>query len=252
MHHSTRTQTSNQYQAHSYFNFLSMLFVTLMLGTYVLAYKMVAVGPFIESGGIFIFPLNYALTDITTEVYGFEKTKKLIKNGLLCCFLFAMIVPLIAILPSPKDWGYHESYKYVLGNVFRFFFANTIGLIIGIVINSYLIAKWKIILNGKYFWIRSIASSSIGELITSIIADIVAFIGTTDFIGLFKLMLAIYAVKLTYALLLAWPNTLIVIHLKLKEGIKLFEQESWNFNPFLNNKNNNIYNKNIRISNAHN
>lgn len=218
------------YNQYRYYNFLSMMFVTIMLGTYVLAYKMIAIGPFIESGGIFIFPINYAITDIVTEVYGFNATKKLIKLSFICCLFFSLTVPLIAITPAPANWPYQNGYHFVLGNVFRFFIANTIGIIIGIVINSYLIAKWKSILKGKHFWLRSIGASSIGELITSIIADILAFFGTTDIIGVSKLILAIYFVKLVYAIILAWPTTLIVMHLKLKEGFDLFPKT--NFNPF--------------------
>lgn len=215
---------------YKYYNFLSMMFVTIMLGTYVLAYKMIAIGSFIESGGIFIFPLNYAITDIITEVYGLNQTKKLIKYSFFCCLFFSIVVPLIAITPAPNNWIHQPGYNYVLGNVFRFFIANMIGIIIGIAINSYLIAKWKVILNGKYFWLRSICASSIGELITSVIADIIAFAGTTETINVIKLMVAIYLVKLLYAIILAWPNTLIVLHLKLKEGIDLFNNNS--FNPF--------------------
>ncbi len=217
-------------------NFLSMLFVAIMLGTYVLAYKMMLVGAYTLSAGILIFPLNYAITDITTEVYGYEQTKKLIKNAFICCFLFATIVPFIAILPPPQNWPHQAGYQYVLGNVFRFFIANTLGIIIGITINSYLIAKWKRMMNGKHFWLRSIASTAIGELITSIIADIIAFYGTTSSWGIIKLMIGIYAVKLFYSIILSLPNSLIVTHLKLKEGISL-EEDRFKINPFINEKN---------------
>jgi hypothetical protein len=216
-----------------YLNFLSMLFVAIMLGTYVLAYKMVQVGPFIVSGGIFIFPLNYALTDITTEVYGFQQTKLLIKYGLICCLLFAVVVPLIALLPGPLHWEYQQSYVHVLGSVVRFFFANTLGIAAGILINSYVMARWKVILKGKYFWLRSIACSSMGELVTSIIADIIAFMGTMEWKSLLQLIAAIYAVKLLYAILLAFPNSLLVIHLKLKEGLKLFQDDAVQYKPFI-------------------
>lgn len=220
-----------------YLNILSMMFLTIMLGTYVLAYKMISFGHFIQSGGIFIFPINYALIDIITEVYGFEYTKKILKDAFICCLFFALVVPLIAILPYPANSPHQESYKFILGNVFRFFIANSIGIGIGFFLNGHLIAKWKIILNGKHFWLRSIASSSIGELITSIIADIIAFVGMGNFLELIKLMLAIYIVKFLYTIILALPNTLLMMHLKLKEGISLMEDSSLNFNPFDNNVN---------------
>lgn len=210
-----------------------MLFLTIMIGTYLLAYKMIAIGTFVESAGIFIFPLNYAITDITTEVYGYPQTIRLIKYSFICCLLFTITVPALAFLSGPPGWPYQDSYNYIFGNVLRFFIANSIGILIGITINGYFISKWSRLLQGKHFWLRSIGASAIGELITSIIADIIAFVGTTDLIGLLKLMLAIYIVKLIYAILLAWPNTLIVTHLKIKEGIT---NKNFNFNPFKSHK----------------
>lgn len=214
---------------YKYFGILSMLFLTIMLGTYVLAYKMVSLAGYTESGGIFIFPINYAIIDIVSEVYGFHAAKKLILRAFICCFLFAIFIPLIAMLPPPVNWPHQAGYEYVLGNVFRFFVANSVGIIIGITINGYLISKWKLLTKGRYFWLRSIGSSSIGELITSIIADIIAFFGTTSFLDLLKLMIAIYAVKFIYALLLAWPSSLIALFLKLNERLSLPVTD---FNPF--------------------
>ena len=144
-------------------------------------------------------------------------------------------MPFIAILPAPEGWPHQAGYQYVLGNVFRFFVANSLGIIIGITLNSYLIAKWKRMMNGKHFWLRSIASTAIGELITSIIADIIAFYGTTSSWGIINLMIGIYAVKLFYSVILSLPNSLIVTHLKLKEGINL-EEDRFKINPFINKK----------------
>lgn len=203
------------------FQFLSMLFLAIMLGTYVLAYKMVSVGGYTISGGIFIFPIIYAITDITTEIYGYDQTKKLIKFAFICCLFFALTVPFIATLPAPDNWPYQSGYTHVLGSVFRFFIANTVGIIIGITINGYLIAKWKVMMQGRHFWLRSIGSSAVGELITSVIADIIAFAGTTNSLGVIKLMLGIFAIKLIYSVLLSLPNSLLVTHIKLKSGMAL-------------------------------
>jgi hypothetical protein len=88
------------------FHFISMLFLTIMLGTYVLAYKMISIGGYVISGGIFIFPINYAITDITTEIYGYDQTKKMIKLVFICCLFFALVIPFIATLSPPENWPY--------------------------------------------------------------------------------------------------------------------------------------------------
>lgn len=214
-----------------YYTIISMFFLTAILATYVLAYKMIAIGSIVESGGIFIFPFTYCVTDIVAEVYGYDLTKKMIWRAFCCCLVFAIIVPIITLLPAPPDWVHQESFEYVLGNILRFFLANTSGIIVGIFVNSYLMIKWKRRTHGKYFGVRSFGSSAIGEAITSIVADLLAFAGIMPFKSVIKLMVAIYSVKLIYAFLLAYPSALIASFLKAHEGIDYYDQ-NLKFNPF--------------------
>lgn len=214
-----------------YYSFLSMLFMTIVLSTYLLAYKMVAIGSFLESGSAFIFPLVYAIADISAEVYGYKATKKLVQQALCCCLVFSIITPLIAWLPAPTHWPHQESYHYLLKNVLRFFIASAIGLMLGIAINGYLICYWQRILQGRHFWLRSLGSTAIGQFTTSLITDGIAFAGMMPFFMQIKLMVAIYLVKLIYAILLAWPCSLLVTHLKIREGIDFYRCE-YAVNPF--------------------
>lgn len=214
----------------NHFQIISMIFLTIMIGTYLLAYKLISIHGYTISAGIFIFPFSYAIIDIITEVYGYRSARILIKNCFLCCLIFAVIVPLIANISPPKGWEHQHEYTFIFGGIFRFFIANSIGMVIGITLNGYLIARWKVALKGRYFWLRSIASSSAGELITSVIADIIAFAGVTPIDVMLKMMLYIYIVKLFYSVSLAFPNSLLVTHLKLK--MKKNSHNNYYFNPF--------------------
>lgn len=221
----------NRTKPFRYLHFISMLFVTALLGSFVLAYKMVAIGKYMESGAVFIFPLVYALADITAEVYGYTATKKIVRQAFYCCLIFSIFISFIAWLPEPTDWAYQGSYNFVLGNIFRLFVASAVGLMVGISVNGYLICRWQCMLKGRLFWLRSIGSAAIGQLTTSLITDSIAFAGMMAVSTQLKLMLAIYVAKVIYAILLAWPCTLMVMHLKVQEGIELYRNDI-HFNPF--------------------
>ena len=124
-------------------------------------------------------------------------------------------------LPPPSDWRLQEHYNVVLGlPLFWFFVSNAIGVTIGSWLNVRIMSKWKILLEGRYFILRSISSSCIGELVTSIIVDTLAFLFFMSVVSLGKLILAIYFVKVVYAILLAFPAKLIIIILRNIENTK--------------------------------
>ncbi|MCW5590137.1 MAG: queuosine precursor transporter [Legionellales bacterium] len=180
---------------------------------------MAEINGFLISVGIFVFPLTYFIGDIVAEVYGYKKSLELICATLICGFIFSTVLALLIRTPAPNYWHHEAEYISVLGSVFRFYLANTLGIIIGQILNVYIIAKTKVILRGKYFWLRSICSSSLGELITSLIADLIAFLGVLSFSKIIQVMISIYIIKLLYAALLSWPGSIIAVYLKIKEDL---------------------------------
>ncbi|GAB4394054.1 MAG: queuosine precursor transporter [Gammaproteobacteria bacterium] len=197
---------------------LAMLYLTAAMTTLVTAYKLVDIYNITESSGIFIFPLTYLIGDIIAEVYGYHKARRIVWLVLFCEFLFAGALWIIAQTPAPVGWPYQQAFKTVLQPVFRFYLANSLGILVGSLVNIYLMAKWKVMMKGRSFWLRSIGSSAVGEAVTSMIADTLAFTGMMPFGDVGKLMLAIYAVKLFYAVVLALPGALICHYIKTKES----------------------------------
>ncbi len=81
---SSRSSISGEKQQYKYISIIQMLYVTALLATVVLTYKMVAFGPLLEPGGVFIFPLTYFFGDVIAEVYGYKLSRQLVWNGLIC------------------------------------------------------------------------------------------------------------------------------------------------------------------------
>lgn len=210
---------------------LALLYLMVYLAADSVAYKMVAIGPALEPGPPFIFPFSYAIADIIAEVYGYRISRNLIWITLVCQFLFSLIVTTIIKLPSPSFWHTQQSYDAVFGNIVRFVLAGTIATLSSSFINIYAITKWKILMKGNHFWLRSIGASAIGGFVLIAVIIIFGYTGTMGNKQALIMFLSIYLIELIYACLLAWPAWLVVGFLKIKERIDVYDIGT-NFNPF--------------------
>ncbi|MGQ3888336.1 queuosine precursor transporter [Legionella sp. CNM-1927-20] len=210
---------------------LSLLFLTIYLAADSVAYKMVVLGPLLVPGPPCIFPLSYTVADIIAEIYGYTQAKRILFLTLLFQFIYAIFVTAILKLSSPDFWAMQDAYDQVFGNLMRFVGAGFLAVLSSHFINIYVFSKWKILLKGKYFWIRSIGSSALGGFVLVAIIMIFGYSGTIDFNAAIKMFFSIYILELLYACILAWPAGLISGFLKIKEGLDVYDTHT-NFNPF--------------------
>jgi uncharacterized integral membrane protein (TIGR00697 family) len=211
------------------FVLLAMLYMTFDLSSMVYAYKTITIGPIVGMASSIVFPFTYSIMDIVAEVYGYQTARNLIWFGMLCDFLFGSLVLLLSFLPSPSYQQY-TIYHHIFSPLLRAVFAQEIGALIGAFINIYLISKWKIFLRGKYFWLRSIGSSTLGELCMLIISVLVALTGVLSFHTLFIIIGYAYLYKIIFATVISPFLVVVVKFIKWKEGIDIYDTNV-NFNP---------------------
>lgn len=214
---------------YDYLIFIAMIYIAVDLSSMVFAYKIVEFGKIIGAASSLIFPLTYSIMDIIAEVYGYGLAKKIVWYGFACDLIFAILVLCISHLPSISQTE-TMAYIQVLGSLVRAVVAQTIGVLSGAFLNIYLISKWKMLTNGKYFWLRSIGSSTIGEAIMLIISVMIAFAGILSISKLVHLIFYTYMYKVIFAMAVA-PFISIVASI-LKSKIADEDFESISFNPF--------------------
>lgn len=195
--------------------FIAMLYIAVDLSSMVFAYKIIEIGPIIGAASSLIFPLTYSIMDIIAEVYGYNIARKIVWFGFVCDLIFAILVFFISHIPSPVQ-AQTMAYIQVLGLLLRAVVAQTIGVLSGAFINIYLISKWKMLTNGRYFWLRSIGSSTIGEAIMLIVSVLIALLGILSFSQLIHLILYAYLYKVIFAIIAAPLISIVAIFLKKK------------------------------------
>jgi hypothetical protein len=180
---------------------------------------------------VILFPVSYIFGDVLTEVYGYERSRRIIWTGVFAEILMAFFYWLVIILPSASFWHNQEAYSIVLGQVPRTVIATIAGYFAGEFTNSFILAKLKIVTSGKHLWIRTIGSTIVGEGVDTVLFIMIAFAGLMPLHELLKAIPAVYIFKVVYEIM-ATPLTYIIVRfLKRKEGMDIYDYDT-NFSPF--------------------
>ncbi len=211
------------------FVIVSAIFVTCLISANIIAVKVISLGPFFLPAAVVVFPLSYIFGDILTEVYGYRWARRIIWLGFLCNLIFVFFAWIGQILPPAPFWEGQTAYKSILGYTPRLLAASFFGYFAGEFLNSFVLAKMKIMTRGRWLWSRTISSTIIGEGMDTVIFITLAFFGTPSFVPIMILYHWLWKVGIEVA---ATPITYLVVrYLKKKESIDNYDYET-DFNPF--------------------
>jgi uncharacterized integral membrane protein (TIGR00697 family) len=231
-------QTVRHYK---YFDLIMAAFVTVLLCANLIGVHKVSsidlpfYGPYIFGTGVLFFPLSYLFGDILTEVYGYARSRKVIWAGfgaLIFASLMALAVTNIPPASTMKQENI-DAINIIFGQTWRIVIASLTAFWLGEFVNSFVIAKLKVLTNGKYLWVRTIGSTIAGEAVDSMIFYPIAFLGAPGWSTeqVISVMIGNYIIKVFWEVL-ATPFTYkIVGFLKRAEHEDYFDRDT-NFNPF--------------------
>src|SRR3989338_1323678 len=83
---------------------VTALFMAVLLISNVASTKIVDFGFFTFDGGTLMFPLSYIFGDILTEVYGYQKSRKVIWLGFISAGVMSLTFIIVGKLPAAADW----------------------------------------------------------------------------------------------------------------------------------------------------
>jgi uncharacterized integral membrane protein (TIGR00697 family) len=212
---------------------LSALFVTVLLTSNLIAVKLVAFGPWILPAAVTVFPLSYLFGDVLTEVYGYAVARRVIWLGFACNLVFVLFISLAGALPGAPFWqaGDQAAYNRILGFTPRLLAASFVAYLAGEFLNSFVMARLKILTSGRRLWTRTISSTVLGQALDSAIFITGAFVGILPASLLLRTIVTQWAFKSLYEIV-ATPLTYTVVgFLKRAERQDPFDVKT-DFNPF--------------------
>jgi uncharacterized integral membrane protein (TIGR00697 family) len=180
---------------------------------------------------IIFFPVNFLFGDVITEVYGYARSRRVLWTG-FAALLFATIMgqTVLAIPPSPS-YAHQDELEFVFGATPRIVIASFAAMIVGEFVNSYILAKMKVMTKGRWLWMRTIGSTIAGEAINTVIFYPIAFAGLWTMATLQHVMTSDYVLKVAWEVIATPLTYAIVRKLKSVENEDYYDA-STNFTPF--------------------
>ncbi|MDD5074484.1 MAG: queuosine precursor transporter [Candidatus Peribacteraceae bacterium] len=231
-------------RSHRYFDLVMAAFVAvLLISNIASSAKIVDWGVSIFGlrlsfdSGTLLFPLSYIFGDILTEVYGYARARRVIWAGFAASALMSLCFYAILRMPGESEWmGYagDEKFQAILGGVSSggIITASLLAYFFGEFSNSYVLAKVKVWMQGKFLWMRTIGSTIVGEAVdTALFIALASFFGVFPWTLFWNLVVANYIFKVAIEVIFTPLTYRIVAFLKHAEQEDYYDRDT-DFNPF--------------------
>jgi uncharacterized integral membrane protein (TIGR00697 family) len=186
------------------------------------------------AGNIF-FPISYIFGDVLTEVYGYARARKVIWTGFTAMAFATLMGWAVINLPPNPDTKFNEqiqpALKIVFGQTWRIALGSMLAFWVGDFLNSFILAKMKLLTQGKFLWMRTIGSTIVGQGADSLIFYPFAFYGIWETETLLSVVIFNWIFKVSIEVLWTPLTYLIVNTLKRAEREDYYDR-STNFTPF--------------------
>ena len=175
------TQHARQYR---YYDLVMAAFVCVLICSNLIGPAKIAqvslpwLGVVNFGAGVLFFPISYVFGDILTEVYGYARARKVIWAGFTGLGFASFMAAVVVALPPAPFWHNQPAYEVAFGSTWRIVLASMCAYFCGEFVNSYVLAKMKILTAGKWLWTRTIGSTIFGEAVDSSLFYPLAFYGT--------------------------------------------------------------------------
>lgn len=214
------TNMQSQIQS-KYLAFLCILYMAILLSSAVLTNKMVMLGSNVTIAGIFLVPVLFVIIDIISEIYGYKMAFYIVLASFVAQLIFAWVTCFLMTLPSPAYWHHQGAFDFVLDPLLRISIASPLSYCIASMLNAFIISKWRLIWKGRHFWIRSIGSSTLTELLYTVLSTVLIRYDRLPWHIIINIILISYLIKVIGSFLLSLPANVLVIHIKKKMGIPI-------------------------------
>jgi len=173
------------------------LFSGLTILANIFAVQFVQLGPLLFPIAVIPYAITFTITDITDEVLGRKPTHHIVwAAGILNIVAAAVIWLSINVPAAPNS----VSFRDVLTITPRVFAASAITFFISQHHDVWAFHFWRQKTEGKYLWLRNNASTSVSQLIDTVLFFTLAFGAVLPWSIIAKLIFSQYLIKLLIAI----------------------------------------------------
>ena len=190
---------------------LTGVFIGCLLISNVLASKTFIVAGVTLPTAVIIFPIVYITNDMLAEIFGYQKTRRIIVLGFIMNAIAVTAYTIAIQLPTP-DFATDaaNAFAITLGSTGRILIASFAAYIVGSLLNAKIMVKMKQ-RNEKTLMARCIVSTLAGEGVDALLFITIAFAGTMPFDKLIIMVIAQALFKTAFECVV-YPVTKVIIN----------------------------------------
>lgn len=223
--------STSQRTDYRYFDLVMVGFVAVLMISNIASSKILSIGLLTFDGGTLLFPVAYILGDVVTEVYGYQRARRVIWVGFAATALMAGTLALVGALPPAEGWEHQAAYEAVLGVTPRIVLGSLAAYWAGSFSNAWLMARLKIATKGRLLWLRTITSTLLGEGVDTVLFVLIAFWGVLPTSLVWTVIVSNYVFKCALEMAVTPLTYRVVNGLKRAEGEDYYDYHT-SFNPF--------------------
>jgi len=231
--------TNHSQRNYKYYDFVMAAFVVVLVCSNLIGPAKIAqveaplLGTLTFGAGVLFFPISYVFGDVLTEVYGYARSRRVIWAGFAGLAFASIMAWVVVALPPAPFWQHQQAYEIAFGSAWRVAAASMVAYFCGEFVNSFVLAKMKILTEGRWLWTRTIGSTLFGEGVDSLIFYPLAFYGTGIIPNdkLPTVMLAQFVAKVSVEVVFTPVTYAVVGFLKRAENEDYYDRDT-QFTPF--------------------
>jgi len=202
------------------------LFVSVLVVSNIVAVKPIGIGSLVVPAALILFPISYILGDVLTEVYGYGQARRVIWIGFLGNLVAVGAIVVSGALPAASFWDDQAAYVQILGASPRLLSASFVAYLVGEFLNSYVLARLKVVSDGRHLWLRTIASTVVGQAADSAIFISLAFVGVWAGDQILTAILSQWLIKVVYEALFTPATYAVTRALKRVERVDHYDRHT--------------------------
>ena len=229
-----------QPRSYKYYDLIMAAFVCVLLCSNLIGAAKAAtlnlplLGQVTFGADLMFFPLSYIFGDILTEVYGYGRDRRVVWAGFGALLFAAFMAYVVVNLPPAQNEFmavYQKQVEGVFGNTWRIVAGSMIAFCCGSFVNSFVMAKMKILTQGRHLWARTIGSTVVGQFVDTSLFFVIAFWGIWPQEQLIAVTITQYLFKTCWEALMTPITYRVVGFLKRVENEDFYDRHT-NFTPF--------------------
>ena len=184
---------------------LISVFIGMLVGMNLLGGKIITIFGVSASVAVFIVPLAFAITDISTELYGRSFSRKLTFAGmftLLILMVYSIIF--VSLDPNPR-FTHDEAYRTIFCTSLRIMLASITAFGLAQLQDIFIFERIRKATKEKWLWLRTNLSTFASELVDTTVFMFIAFYMVSpkfDALFIIKLIIPYLLLKIAFAVLI--------------------------------------------------